>query len=105
MNLIYEYLHSSPRTGFHVIGFTEPLLVLDHFQKNSDLYWLIVSDIRMPYISDDIQFRTGLSLVKVDEYIEKPISLNDFMSRSCAIITSIFFILIFLLSIMNSIKF
>jgi response regulator RpfG family c-di-GMP phosphodiesterase len=90
--------------GFHVIGFTEPLLALDHFQKNSDLYWLIVSDIRMPlmdgyefvkkvkeikndvkvffmsaYLSDDIQFRTGLSLVKVEEYIEKPISLNDFM--------------------------
>jgi response regulator RpfG family c-di-GMP phosphodiesterase len=31
------------------------------------------------YLSDDIQFRTGLSLVAVDEYIEKPISLNDFM--------------------------
>ena len=31
------------------------------------------------YLSDDIQFRTGLSLVKVDEYIEKPISLNDFV--------------------------
>jgi CheY-like chemotaxis protein len=31
------------------------------------------------YLSDDIQFRTGLSLVKVDEYIEKPISLDDFM--------------------------
>jgi two-component SAPR family response regulator len=28
------------------------------------------------YLSDDIQFRTGLSLVKVDECIEKPISLN-----------------------------
>jgi response regulator RpfG family c-di-GMP phosphodiesterase len=31
------------------------------------------------YLSDDIQFRTALSLVKVDEYIEKPISVNDFM--------------------------
>jgi len=36
------------RQGFHVIGFTEPLLALDHFQRNYDRYWLIVSDIRMP---------------------------------------------------------
>ena len=92
------------RQGFHVIGFTEPLLALDHFQKNSDRYWLIVSDIRMPlidgyqfikrvkevkpdvkaffmsaFLTDDIQYRAGLSLVKVDEYIEKPISINDFL--------------------------
>jgi DNA-binding response OmpR family regulator len=43
------------RQGFHVIGFTEPLLALDHFQKDSDRYWLIVSDIMMPSI-DGIQF-------------------------------------------------
>ena len=92
------------RQGFHVIGFTEPLLALDHFQKNSDRYWLIVSDIMMPsidgyqfikrvkevkpdvkvffmsaFLTDDIQYRTGLSLLKVDEYLEKPISLNDFI--------------------------
>ena len=91
------------RQGFHVIGFTEPLLALDHFQKSSDRSWLIVSDIMMPsidgiqfikrvkevkpdvkvffmsaFLTDDIQYRTGLSLLKVDEYIEKPITLNDF---------------------------
>ena len=90
--------------GFHVIGFTEPLRALDHFQKNSEQYGLVISDIRMPVmdgyefikkvkkikpnvkvffmsalLSDDIQFKTALWLVKVDEYIEKPISLNDFM--------------------------
>lgn len=31
------------------------------------------------FLSDDIQFRTGPALVKVDEYIEKPISINDFI--------------------------
>src|SRR5215467_371202 len=92
------------RQGFHVIGFTEPLLALDHFQINSDRYWLIVSDIMMPsidgyqfikrvkevkpdvkvffmsaFLTDDIQYRTGLSLLKVDEYLEKPISLNEFI--------------------------
>src|SRR5215469_10117042 len=92
------------RQGFHVIGFTEPLLALDHFQKYSERYRLVISDIRMPlmdgyefikrvreikhdvkvifmsaYLSDDVQFRTQ-SLVKVDEYIEKPISINHFIS-------------------------
>jgi DNA-binding NtrC family response regulator len=92
------------RQGFHVIGFTEPVLALDHFQKNSERYWLVVSDIRMPlidgyqfikkvrevkpdvkvffmssFLTDDIQYSTGLSLVQADEYIEKPISLNDFV--------------------------
>jgi DNA-binding NtrC family response regulator len=92
------------RQGFHVIGFMEPLLALDHFQKNCERYWLVISDIRMPiidgyefikrvkevkpdvkvffmsaFLTDDIQYRTGLSLLKVDEYIEKPISLNDFI--------------------------
>jgi hypothetical protein len=31
------------------------------------------------FLTDDIQYSTGLSLVKADEYIEKPISLNDFV--------------------------
>jgi DNA-binding response OmpR family regulator len=93
------------RQGFHVIGFTEPFLALDDFQKNPERYWLIISDIRMPlidgyqfikrvkevkpdvkvffmsaFLTDDIQYRTGLSLIKVDEYIEKPISINHFIS-------------------------
>jgi DNA-binding response OmpR family regulator len=92
------------RHGFHVVGFTNPLLALDNFRKNSHHYWLVVTDIRMPlmdgyqfvkkvkeikpdvkvffmsaFLIDDIQYRTGLSLLKVDEYIEKPISLNDFI--------------------------
>ena len=83
------FTHALEQQGFHVIGFTEPLLALDHFQKNSNLYWLVVSDIRMPlmdayqfitkvkevkadvkvffmsaYLSDDIQYRTGLSLLE-----------------------------------------
>jgi CheY-like chemotaxis protein len=88
--LPYPHLHAQsnqpvcPHRGFRVIGFTEPHLALDHFLKNSYLYWLIVSDIRMPlmdgyqfqvkeikhdvkvffmsaYLIDDIQFRTFVS--------------------------------------------
>jgi CheY-like chemotaxis protein len=80
------------------------MLALDHFQKNFDLYSLVISDIRMPvmdvsqfiekvkaikhdvkvffmsaFLADDIQFRTGVSSVKMDKYTEKPISVNDFI--------------------------
>ena len=37
--------------GFNVVGFTEPLLALEHFQKNSERYGLVISDIRMPVIN------------------------------------------------------
>ena len=54
------------RQGFHVIGFTEPLLALDHFQKNSERYWLVVADIRMPLI-DGYQFIKRVMEVKPDD--------------------------------------
>jgi len=75
------------------------MLALDHFQKNFEQYRLVVSDIRMPiidgyqfikkvkeikpdvkvffmsaFLTDDIRYATALSLLRVDEYIEKPIS-------------------------------
>ena len=91
--------------GFHVSGFTDPLLALDHFQMKSEQFGLVISDIRMPVINgydfiqkvkemkpevkvflmtafkiDDVEFRRELPLVKVDEIIHKPISLEDFTS-------------------------
>jgi DNA-binding NtrC family response regulator len=85
--------------GFHVIGFTEPLLALDHFQKNSEQYGFVISDLRMPmmdgyqfikkvkeikpqikvfFISafgiDDIESRRELPFVKVDEIISSVLS-------------------------------
>lgn len=91
--------------GFLVVGFTEPLLALDDFHTNSDRYGLVISDLRMPVMNgyqfikkvkeikpqvkvffisafeiDDIEFRRELPLVKVDEFIKKPILLEDFIS-------------------------
>ena len=81
---------------FQVRGFTKPLLALEHFQKNSDRYDLVICDIRMPRINgyefvrkikeikpeikvvlttaydiDEIEFSSVKD--KVDELIEKPI--------------------------------
>jgi len=91
--------------GFQVSGFTEPLSALDHFQKNSEQYCLVISDIRMPVINgyefikkvrdikplvkaflmtafriDDIEISKELQDVKVDEIIQKPILIEDFTS-------------------------
>ena len=91
--------------GFHVFGFTDPVLALNHFQMNSEQYRLVISDIRMPVMNgyefikrvkemkphvkvfiisafeiDDIEFKREFPFVKVDEIIQKPISLEDFTS-------------------------
>jgi len=87
--------------GFLVVGFTEPLLALDYFHINSDLYGLVISDVRMP-VMNGYQFikkvteikpqvkvlfisafeidRRELPFLKVEEFIKKPILLEDFIS-------------------------
>jgi DNA-binding NtrC family response regulator len=92
------------KDGFHVFGFTEPLLALEHFQKNSEQYGLVISDLRMPVMNgyqfiekvkklkpevkifcmsafeiDYTQFRIELPFIDIDEFIQKPIRLEDFV--------------------------
>jgi response regulator RpfG family c-di-GMP phosphodiesterase len=84
-----------------VFGFTEPALALEHFRINSKKYGLVISDLRMPEINgyefikkikeikpevkvffmtafeiNDIEFKRLLPSVKIDEFIQKPISMN-----------------------------
>ena len=90
------------KQGFRVFGFTDPLLALEHFQINSDQYGLVISDLRMPAMNgyefiknvkklkpevqvflmtafeiDDKEFRRLLQSVKIDEFIQKPISIRN----------------------------
>ena len=87
--------------GFLAVGFTEPLLALDDFHINSDRYGLVISDLRMP-VMNGYQFikkvteikpqvkvlfisafeidRRELPFLKVEEFIKKPILLEDFIS-------------------------
>lgn len=92
--------------GFNVVAFAEPLLALEHFQSKSKQCALVISDIRMPEMNgyefikkikeikpevkvflitafqlDDIEFRRVLPSVKIDEFIQKPISLKDLAIR------------------------
>ena len=93
--------HSLQKHGYHVFGFTDPLLALEHLMINSKDYSLVISDIRMPVMNGlefvkkvreilpsikillmsafdikDSQFSKILLPLKVDGCIQKPISLK-----------------------------
>ena len=92
--------------GFNVVAFTEPLLAVEHFQSKSKQIAMVISDIRMSKMNgfefikkikeikpevkvflitafqiDDFEFRKVLPGVKIDELIQKPISLKDLAIR------------------------
>ena len=89
------------KQGFHVFGFTDPSLALEHFRINSKQYSLVISDLRMPEINgyefvkrvkeikpevkvffmtafeiNDIEFRRLIPSVIIDEFIQKPVTMN-----------------------------
>jgi DNA-binding NtrC family response regulator len=47
-DIISIFKQALKKKGFHVFGFTDPLLALEHFQINSKRYTLVISDLRMP---------------------------------------------------------
>jgi DNA-binding response OmpR family regulator len=96
--------HSLQKHGYHVFGFTDPLLALEHFMLNSKGYSLVISDVRMPVMNgfefikkireilpsikiflmsafdiNDNQYSKILLPLKIDGYIQKPISLKEVM--------------------------
>ena len=104
-DIVTVFTQALKEQGFPVVGFTEPLLALNDFHMNSERYGLVISDLRMPVMNgyqfikkvkeikprvkiffisafeiDDIEFRRELPFVKVDEFIKKPILLEDFIS-------------------------
>jgi two-component system, cell cycle response regulator CpdR len=89
--------------NYPIIGFTEPLLALEHFKANYVSYILVVSDWRMPLmngfdfaksvrqiksdikvlimtafsIEDDSDFTTMLESQNIDGFIQKPFSIKN----------------------------
>ncbi len=47
-DIVSTFKQGLERRGFHVFGFTEPTLALEHFQLNQEKYGLVISDLRMP---------------------------------------------------------
>jgi CheY-like chemotaxis protein len=101
LDVVAVMKHSLQKHGYHVFGFTDPLLALEHLIINSKDYSLVISDIRMPVMNGlefvkkvreilpsikillmsafdikDSQFSKILLPLKVDGCIQKPISLK-----------------------------
>ena len=94
--------HFLQRQGYHVFGFTDPMLAIEHFMLNSRNYSLIVCDVRMPAmngfecvkkmreivpsikvilmsafdINDPLYIGLSSSL-KINGFIQKPFSLKE----------------------------
>jgi len=101
-DLVSIFKQGLERQGFHVFGFTEPALALEHFQINQEKYSLVISDCRMPGINgyelvkkvkeikpeikvflmtafeiNDSEFRSVLPKVEIEGILQKPISLAN----------------------------
>jgi CheY-like chemotaxis protein len=94
------------KQGFVVFAFTDPYLALEHFKINADGYGLVISDVRMPgmngfeFISRVKELRPDIKVIlmtafeindikyskllpagiRIDEYIQKPISTQVLVS-------------------------
>jgi len=89
------------RQGFNPATFTDPNLALEHFELNRKNYDLVISDIRMPTMNgfefikkvkrlkpkvkvffmtafeiDNDEWSNVLPSVKIDEFIQKPFTLE-----------------------------
>jgi DNA-binding response OmpR family regulator len=88
---------------YSVIGFTEPLMALEHFNINSLSYRLVISDWRMPImngfdfaknirqikfdvkvlimtafsVENDSDFTSMFEAQKIDGFIQKPFSIKQ----------------------------
>jgi CheY-like chemotaxis protein len=94
------------KQGFVVFAFTDPYLALEHFKINANDYGLVISDVRMPgmngfeFISRVKELRPDIKVIlmtafeindikhskllpagiRIDEYIQKPISTQVLVS-------------------------
>jgi len=104
-DIISIFKQALKKKGFHVFGFTDPLLALEHFQINVKRYGLVISDLRMPGMNgyefvkkineikpeikvflmtafeiNDVEFKRLLPTVKIEGLLQKPISLAHLIS-------------------------
>jgi DNA-binding NtrC family response regulator len=101
-DIVIAIKHSLQKNGFNVCGFTNPFLALEYFELNCKSCGLILSDIRMPGMNGlefvkkikaikketkvllmtafeikDSEFSTIFPSIKVDGFIQKPVTLKE----------------------------
>jgi DNA-binding response OmpR family regulator len=90
------------KNGFTVFAFTDPYLALEHFRLNANDYGLVISDVRMPgmngfeFVRRVKELRSDIKVVlmtafkindikqsgllpaniKIDDFIQKPVSMQ-----------------------------
>ena len=94
---------STQVSGVQVIGFTEPMLALQHFEVNQSKYEIIISDYRMPAMNGiellsrikeinpsvmrvlmsafEIEDRIFEQFNCVDKFLQKPIKISDLIKE------------------------
>jgi DNA-binding response OmpR family regulator len=102
LDIVALVKNSLQKHGYHVFGFTDPLMALEHVMLNSTGYSLVISDVRMPVMNgfefikkvreilpsikiflmsafdiNDNQYSKILLPLKIDGCIQKPISLKE----------------------------
>jgi len=88
--------------GFNIFAFTDPFMALGHFNLNVKDYSIVISDIRMPGMNgyefvkkikqiktevkvilmtafeiNDIDLSNHLPTIKIDAFIQKPLSIKQ----------------------------
>lgn len=63
--LFHDALHKIE--GLSVFAFTDPIMALEHFQKNKDAYVLVISDLRMPGLNGTELLR---KMKEVNKYVK-----------------------------------
>jgi DNA-binding NtrC family response regulator len=102
VNIIKQVLQ---KQGFTTYAFTDPLLALEHLKTNSKSYGLVLVDVRMPAMNgfelvkkiksmhptikillmsafefNDIELSRALTSIKIDGYIQKPVSTKELVN-------------------------
>lgn len=87
---------SLEKVGLFVSSFTDPLLALEKFRSDTNIYNLVISDIRMPHMNgyefvqqvkklkpnvkiilmSAFEFSDSAFFSEIDDFLEKPISLR-----------------------------
>jgi CheY-like chemotaxis protein len=100
-DIVHVFKKSLEISGYSSYGFVNPIAAIDHFGQNSDLYQIVISDIRMPGMSgfdfarevrrikpeaiivltsafeiNKSELDTVLPSLKIDAILEKPVSVE-----------------------------
>src|SRR5215218_1537904 len=78
LDIVVIFRQALSRQGYEVFGFTDPLLALEHFRLNAKEYALVISDMRMPQMSD---FEFSISPVKINDFLRKPVDVGTLVKK------------------------